>query len=288
MSKFSKSNNSSTSNQNQNVQSNYSLHNKENYKPKLETTINEIMDKYSKLVIEYLFFIIENLNNKNVNYSKFIIIRGLKTISHVFSKLLFYSNNLDMTYFHSQKSFYFYVEFIGQISEDQHSFLHLSSKDASIFVYKKTIFEINDEIIKNSSQNSHHQLFDLFDYYSFIIITFFIKIINFLDFNQNIEMKKKYFEENIVICQKITNKILKEKVNSTYFHNIINLINKLDNCKNIQNYQYFSILENYIKKHNLYHPNNLDNIIIDVDLFEVLNQNLYNPDKFIKLLLAQH
>ena len=152
MSKFSKSNNSSTSNQN--VQSNYSLHNKENYKLKLETTINEIMDKYSKLVIEYLFFIIENLNNKNVNYNKF-------TISHVFSKLLFYSNNLDMTYFHSQKSFYFYVEFIGQISEDQHSFLHLSSKDASIFVYKKTIFEINDEIIKNSSQNSHHQLFDL-------------------------------------------------------------------------------------------------------------------------------
>ena len=67
-----------------------------------------------------------------------------------------------MTYFHSQKSFYFYVEFIGQISEDQHSFLHLSSKDASIFVYKKTIFEINDEIIKNSSQNSHHQLFDLY------------------------------------------------------------------------------------------------------------------------------
>jgi hypothetical protein len=101
-------------------------------------------------------------------------------------------------------------------------------------------------------------------------------------------MKKKYFEENTVICQKITDKILKEKVNSTYFHNIINLINKLDNCKNIQNYQYFSILENYIKKHNLYHPNNLDNIIIDVDFFEVLNQNLYNPDKFIKLLLAQH
>jgi hypothetical protein len=111
---------------------------------------------------------------------------------------------------------------------------------------------------------------------------------NFLDFNQTIDMKKKYLEENTLICQKITDKIVKEKVNLTYFQNIINLINQLDNCKNIHNYQYFSILENYIKKYNLFHPNNLDNIIIDNDLFETLNQNLYNPDKFIKLLLAQH
>jgi hypothetical protein len=190
MNKIPKSNTSSTVNQV--IHSQYSLHNKENFKSKLMSNINEIMDKYIKLVIEYLLFIIENLSEKNVNYNNFIIIRGLKTISYVFSKLLFYSNNLDITYFHSQKSFYFYVEFIGQISGDQNSFLHLSSKDASIFVYKKTLFEIDDNIIKNSCQHSCIKTFDLFDHYSYIIMVFFKKIINLLDYNESIENRKKY------------------------------------------------------------------------------------------------
>jgi len=286
MKQIPKSNTSSTVNQV--IQSQYSLHNKEIFKSKLESNINEIMDKYMKLVIEYLLFIIENLNIKNVNYNNFIIIRGLKTISHVFSKLLFYSNNLDITYFHSQKSFYFYVEFIGQISGDHNSFLHLSSKDASIFVYKKTIFEIDDNIIKNSCQHSCIETFDLFDQYTYIILVFFKKIINLLDYNESIENKKKYLEEHKIICEKITDKIIKEKVNLTYFKNIINFMDKLENCKNINNYQYFNILENYIKKCNLFCPNNLDSYIIDNSLFDILSQNLNNPDKFIQLLLVQH
>jgi hypothetical protein len=40
------------------------------------------------------------------------------------------------------------VEFIGQIGDDNHSFLQLNSKDASLFVYKKTIFNINNEYRK--------------------------------------------------------------------------------------------------------------------------------------------
>jgi hypothetical protein len=126
---------------------NYSLSNKENYKPSIDYNIVDLMDKYNKLVFEYLLFIIENIRIKNSIYNKFIILRGLETITNVFSILLIYSNNLDMVYYHSQKSFYFYVEFIGQISENQHSFLQLSSRDASLFVYKKTIFEIPSEII---------------------------------------------------------------------------------------------------------------------------------------------
>jgi len=40
------------------------------------------------------------------------------------------------------------VEFIGQIGDDNHTFLQLSSKDASLFVFKKTIFTINNEYRK--------------------------------------------------------------------------------------------------------------------------------------------
>ena len=40
-------------------------------------------------------------------------------------------------------------EFIEQIIDIQHSFLQLSSRDASVFVYKKTIYEINNEYRKS-------------------------------------------------------------------------------------------------------------------------------------------
>ena len=59
--------------------------------------------------------------------------------------LLLYTKNLSLAYVHCQKSLYYYVEFICQIGDDTHSFLQLNTKDASLFVYKKTIFDINNE-----------------------------------------------------------------------------------------------------------------------------------------------
>lgn len=137
-----------------NINSNYSLNNLENYKLNIPDNAYEIIHKYYSLVNEYLSFVIENVWFKNVAYTRFVIERGLETITHVFTILLYYSRNLDLTYYHSQKSFYFYVEYIGQISEDKHTFLQLSSRDASMFVYKKTIFEISNEIRKNSIKMS--------------------------------------------------------------------------------------------------------------------------------------
>jgi hypothetical protein len=130
--------------------SNYSLNNLENYKKIINDPIHNIVEKYYLLVNEYLNFITDNIAFKNVAYTKFIIERGIETITHVFNVLLYYTQNLDVAYFHGQKAFYFYVEFIGQISEDKHSFLQLSSRDASMFVYKKTIFELNNEMRKTS------------------------------------------------------------------------------------------------------------------------------------------
>lgn len=48
-----------------------------------------------------------------------------------------------------KKAYYFYIEFIEQISDNNVTFLQLSSRDAILFVYKRTIFELNNEYIKN-------------------------------------------------------------------------------------------------------------------------------------------
>ena len=127
----------------------YSLHENENYKDVLHDSEKDIIEKYIFLMCEYFQYSVENTNNKEKTYYKFILVRGMETIHHVFYNILLYTKNLDVSYFNSQKAFYYYVEFIDQISDSQHSFLQLSSKDAVMYVYKKTLFEINHEKRKN-------------------------------------------------------------------------------------------------------------------------------------------
>jgi hypothetical protein len=122
----------------------FSLHNNENYKKELDCETCDAVNKISTLFIDYFKFIKENINLKKTPFSRFIIIRGLDTIINVFNYILFFTKNIDLTYFHCQKAFYFYVEFVSQISADDKMFLQLSSRDATTYVYKKTIFEINN------------------------------------------------------------------------------------------------------------------------------------------------
>ena len=125
------------------------------FNKELNQSVSEIMEKYVSLIVEYTTFIRDKNNILYKKHYPYILARGLDTITHVFIMILFYTKNIELTYYHSQKSFYYYVEFIEQILDVQHTFLHLSSRDASIFVYKKTIYEINQEHRKETENNIH-------------------------------------------------------------------------------------------------------------------------------------
>ena len=128
---------------------NFSLQNIENYKINTHLILSEIMEKYSQIVIEYLKYIMKTIDFKKNKIIKFINLRGLNTLTHVFKYILYYTKDLNNTFYQCEKAFYFYVEFVTQISDDDKVFLQLSSRDAINYVYKKTIFEINYEIKKN-------------------------------------------------------------------------------------------------------------------------------------------
>jgi len=119
-----------------------------NFNKSITCNVSDIVNKYISVIIEYTNLISDKPSIKNKKYYRYIYMRGLDTITHVFSMILFYTKNIDITYYHTQKSFYFYVEFIEQIIDIQHTFLNLHSRDASIFVYKKTIYEIQSEYKK--------------------------------------------------------------------------------------------------------------------------------------------
>lgn len=137
-----------------NKTNNFSLNDTANFNSELTVSVEEVINKYTELLVEYINFILENVKIKKFEYANFIISRGLDTITHVFNNTLYYTRNLDLTYFHCQKAFYFYVEFICQISEAEKLFLQLSSRDAATYVYKKTLFEINGDYIKKLEECS--------------------------------------------------------------------------------------------------------------------------------------
>jgi hypothetical protein len=205
---------------------NYSLHNSENYKKELDTEITDVVQKTSQLFIDYFKFITENIKLKKSTFSRFIIIRGLDTIVNVFNYILLYTKNIDLVYFHCQKAFYFYVEFVGQISEDEKMFLQLTSRDASTYVYKKTIFEINNELKKNNEEVSDYTRLkiDIINVYIDIYKTLLLKIIN--DDFTNVKNL-----ENIELIYKKLNG-LTNKTNLKHINQIIELLyNRIENSE---------------------------------------------------------
>ena len=129
--------------------SNYLLYNVANYKVSIDNSVTEILTKFVRVIVEYMRFISEKITMKNKQYYKFIFERGIETLMHIFSIIFYYTKNLELTFYHCQKAYYFYIEFIEQISDDNVTFLQLSSRDAILFVYKKTIFDLHNEYRKN-------------------------------------------------------------------------------------------------------------------------------------------
>ena len=214
-------------NLNKNNHEPFSLKNNDLFKNILDVPLSTILDKYSSLVNEYFKFIFENIPIKNIFYTRFIIFRGLETITNVFNHILYYTKNIDLAYFHSQRSFYFYIEFIGQISNIQNTFLQLTSRDAVIYVYKKTIFEISHEYQKKVTfptveENDKYKIFDKYvKIYKSISSMMINDDVFLLDENKN-----RYLSELDHLNQKIN----LQNFNQEELNHILLFIQKLVNC----------------------------------------------------------
>jgi hypothetical protein len=131
----------------------YSLMDKNNYHNIITYTIKNMINKYINLIIEYILLITEKINIHDKCMYHYIFSRGIDVVSHVYLLLLVYTSNIELSYYHGQKAFYFYVEFIQQISNEENISLNLNSTNAMLFVYKKTIFDINKAYKVNINEN---------------------------------------------------------------------------------------------------------------------------------------
>tara|TARA_B100001250_G_C19772722_1_gene777986 strand:+ start:626 stop:1459 length:834 start_codon:yes stop_codon:yes gene_type:complete len=242
-----------------------------NYNKKLLESEDIITSKYCELITEYIFHLCENIIIQNHEYFIFILIRGLNSLKHIFNTLLLYTKNFELTMYHCKKAYLFYVEFIGQIGDDSHSYLQLNSKDATLFIYKKTIFEINNEYRKQFVlKKEEKEIFEYIHKFSTVVAEIFEEVIN----NNNIKGNSKI--SYVMYIQKMTNKIVNKLV---CFKAPIKI--KINICDNYLYYKSLLLNKNitideclFFNLSNLFFKKITNNKTINV---KIIKLKLYNP-----------
>jgi hypothetical protein len=194
-----------------------------------------------------------------------------------------------MAYYHSQKAFYYYTEFIGQITGDQNVFLQLTSRDAMMFVYKKTIFEIHNDykkanVLINDMANENEKM-EFLDAYVQIVKNLVIHSIQLVDF-KNIKQNEVSYKTTIVdkidhICEFIN----KYTIPLHFFLDIKYLVEYLTNNSITENY--YDVIQKYIIKiikKNEDTPIN-DNIKEKIHTYFQLKNKIEDVDFFISKIV---
>lgn len=257
---------------------NYILNNLENYNKELSETTIDIFIKYVNLMNEFIIECCENLYMKNINYNIYIIKKGVETLSHIFSILLLYTMNLELVYHHCQNSLFYYIEFISQIS-GENNFLQLTLKDSALFVYKKTIFEINNEYRKSipDSTQEEKNILSTVDSYTYIYKNIALFTINHNGFKY--ENKVDYINMCCDSIEFISETLNKNKIKPNYIECVYLFVTLLDD-KKLEIIDYFKLMDEFIKKI-IFNKKKIDekkikNKIYDSEINNLINENELN------------
>jgi len=227
--------------------SHFTLYNTSNYKSSIENSVLEILNKFIEVIVEYIRIILEKKTFKNEIYNDFIFERGFDTLKHVFLIIFYYTKNLELSFYHTQKAYYFYIEFIEQITEDHVTFLRLGSRDATIFVYKRTIFDLNNEFKKEMEEPNFAEK-NILETINVFIPIYKDIIFYVMKYNDSInDNKKKYINIFYHSIKNINEILYKSKINNNQIeclHIFITLLYE----KKIEINEYFKLLDNFIKK----------------------------------------
>jgi hypothetical protein len=254
--------------------------NKKNYLPINFNEKNKktIYTLFINVIFEYLKSFNSIIKQKNKQYSISVIKKGISMLKNVMNVLFLYTRNIDMIHSHLNKSFLYYIEFIEQIGEEGNSFLQLSSKDAVLFVYKKTLFEINTDYKKNMTYTKEetkiiNAILDTLNLFVFITeYVIFKNLTSLKDIDhENIYKKIIKIIDKYTKKQEITD--LNEHISCLFYHLVLN---------NTDNLYTLSCIESFIHKITLENIKNFRNNITKLEI-----QSDVRPNKYINLLFAK-
>jgi hypothetical protein len=224
----------------------YLLSNIEVYKEALNDNESQLIKvKYIELLCDFVNYFSEKIKIKNKNY---LISKGLETITHIFTIILSKTKNLLVTFLNCQKGFYLFTEFIEQISDEHNVFLQLSSKDAIMYVYKKTIFEINENFVKLNEFKISDEIF---------LIRSLVEVFVKTNFDKN-------------TCSHCCLKLVHYNFNLSQKELIYFVLEKIKNEKNI-NIFLLAFFKNLAKTNQF---DKLKNYILNLQTFDIHDKNL--------------
>jgi hypothetical protein len=207
-------------------------------------------------MIEYFNLLNQSEIIKNLSNPSNSLYIGLNAVHRVFELILIKTNNIDNAYFYSQKSYFYYLEYLEQIYKSELS-QNLNHMDAVLFVYKKTIFDIHNEddnngcssisniISLNSDdlQVNEKEIKDIFNKIAFFTKTLFFWGNSKISFENRINICKNYlsrylnrFESIEMISSYI--QIIQEKSDLKYvkYDDLLKeMLNRIEKTKKINN-----------------------------------------------------
>lgn len=84
-----------------------------------------------------------------------IYTKGLNILLSVYKEILFVTKSSQLAYYHTQKTYFNYLEYIQQACSE--SMFKISLQDISMFLYRKTIFQLNQSWRKNIQYSEQEQ-----------------------------------------------------------------------------------------------------------------------------------
>tara|TARA_B100001093_G_scaffold490309_2_gene529229 strand:- start:51 stop:956 length:906 start_codon:yes stop_codon:yes gene_type:complete len=263
----------------------------------INDSVSNILQKYNLIKNNYTKLLLINITNfKTINEIENIYYKGCNLLTNVFNISLLYSDNLLEVYNLCEKSYIYYIEFVNQINLNisNDSSFELTLKDAVIFSYKKTIFNLDNTIL-NKNDNTIKLKLKL----KLKIIEIFINIINKLYFINDFKIFNIFHSHDINqyklsdtyneftnlldnLLKKIlsdTNKIFKKIINNSELNTIFENTDNYDT-----NILYYSridtilfILYNFCNKNIEKSSNNLlsniNNLLVFFD--KIITKKLY-------------
>lgn len=173
----------------------------------------QVTDKYSVVMKEFFYLVNQSELMKKMNYPVNSLYIGLNALHRVFEFVLIRTKSIEKAYYYSQKTYYYYLEYIEQIHKSNLS-QNLNHMDAILFVYKKTIFHMFDgeqnEDASNTMSNIitlHEQIqtFDEKEYQNLFVRISKLSNILFDWQNECIE-----FSHRLSICNEYLSRFLKQ------------------------------------------------------------------------------
>lgn len=134
--------------------SNKRLSDEENYKTSFTLAdVDACLVIYGRILSNFLKDISEDIDHSHPQFN-FIVEKGVETINNVFKTILVHTKNVELAEYHTEKACVYYIEFIVQLMSAE-----LNVREAILFVYKKTVFEISTDIRKKSFVSAEQNVY---------------------------------------------------------------------------------------------------------------------------------